>query len=43
MRFESLSQAGQDKFAYERIGNSGTQNLLILLRKNTTDRGLDAS
>jgi len=24
MRFESLSQAGQDKFAYERIGNSGT-------------------
>ena len=24
MKFESLSQAGQDKFAYERIGNSGT-------------------
>lgn len=24
MNFESLSQAGQDKFAYERIGNSGT-------------------
>jgi hypothetical protein len=23
MRFESLSQVGQDKFAYERIGNSG--------------------
>ena len=24
MKFESLSQVGQDKFAYERIGNSGT-------------------